>query len=336
VTGTAQTVEAPQGAPPAAPRTSRISVSDLGQRFGLVFAWIIVIVVFSFLRPTTFFTQANFQIIFGSQVVLLVLTLGLLPSLLAGEFDLSVAGVMSVSLVIVGWLNVVHHWAIGPAVLVALFSGIAVGLVNVFFIIVVGVESIVVTLGTGTLLTGLGFGINNLTTGGISNDLVNPVTTQLWGLPLAFYYGVLLTALMWYVFSYTPLGRYLFFVGAGRNVARLTGLRVDLIRAGALVTTSFISALAGVTLAGSLGSSDPNVSTSYLLPAFAAAFLGATAINPGRFNPWGSFIAVYFLITGITGLELLGLSGWIEDVFYGASLVLAVALSRILGRRRMT
>ncbi len=97
-----------------------------------------------------------------------------------------------------------------------------------------------------------------------------------------------------------------------------------------------MSALAGVVLCGTLGSSDPNVSSAYLLPAFAAAFLGATAINPGRFNPWGSFIAVYFLIAGITGLELVGLSGWIEDVFYGASLVFAVALSRVAGRSRMT
>jgi ribose transport system permease protein len=331
---------APAGTPAGAAafrgRLRVVSPTAIGHRYGLVIAWLIVIAVFSSLRSSTFFTTANFEIIFGSQVVLLVLTLGLLVSLLAGEFDLSVTGVMSVSVVLIGWLNVIHHWPVGLAVAVALLAGVGLGLVNAFFVIVVGVESIVVTLGTGTLLMGAGFGINGQTTGGISGNLVNPVTKQLFGLPLAFYFGLVLTALVWYVFSYTPLGRYLFFVGASRPVARLAGLRVDLIRAGSLVTTSFISALAGVVLCGSLGSSDPNVSSAYLLPAFAAAFLGATAINPGRFNPWGSFIAVYFLITGITGLELLGLSGWIEDVFYGASLVLAVALSRLAGRRRMT
>ncbi len=143
-----------------------LSPSGLANRFGLILAWVIVIAVFSALRPDTFFSTANFEIIFGSQVVLLVLTLGLLVSLLAGEFDLSVAGVMSVSVVLIGWLNVVHHWPVGYAVVAALASGIAFGLVNAFFVIVVGVESIVVTLGTGTLLTGAGFGINGLTTGG--------------------------------------------------------------------------------------------------------------------------------------------------------------------------
>jgi ribose transport system permease protein len=75
------------------------------------------------------------------------------------------------------------------------------------------------------------------------------------------------------------------------------------------------------------------IGPTLLLPAFASAFLGMTVITPGRFNPWGAFIAVYFLLTGITGLELLGLTGWVEQVFYGASLVIAVLFSRVVGAR---
>jgi ribose transport system permease protein len=100
------------------------------------------------------------------------------------------------------------------------------------------------------------------------------------------------------------------------------------------MAAGFIAALGGVVLAGALGSSSPSVGGSYLLPAFAAVFLGATAVTPGRFNPWGTFIGVYFLITGITGLELMGFVGWIEQVFYGGSLVIAVALSKIVSGRR--
>jgi ribose transport system permease protein len=109
-------------------------------------------------------------------------------------------------------------------------------------------------------------------------------------------------------------------------------VRVDAIRAGALIGTSVISAFAGVVFAGTLGASDPNISTQLLLPAFAAVFLGSTAVTPGRFNPWGAFISVYFLVTGITGLELVGLAGWIENVFYGGSLLTAVVLSRLAAR----
>jgi ribose transport system permease protein len=310
------------------------NLPDLGSRFGLLAAWAAIIAYFALARPETFATVENFQTIFGSQAVLLVVTMGLLVSLTAGEFDLSIAGVLNMSLVLVGYLNVTQGWPIVLAVAVALAAGLLIGLVNAFFTIVVGIESIVVTLGTGTLLLGLSLGINNVSIGGISNGLQDVVRTQLFGIQLGFYYGLVLTAIVWYVFKYTPLGRYLYFVGASRDVARLAGIRVDRIRAGALVASAGAAALAGVLLAGLLGASDPNAGSAYLLPAFAGAFLGSTAITPGRFNAWGSFIAVYFLVTGITGLQLMGLSGWIEQVFYGGSLVLAVTFSRLAAKRQ--
>lgn len=316
---------------PERPARSR-QIRAIVSRYGLLLAWLLVIIVFSLLRPETFFTASNAQTILGTQAILLVLTIGLLPPLMAGEYDLSIAGVMSVSYVLIGHLNVNHHWPILAAIVVALAVGVLVALINIVLVVVIGVESIVATLGMGTLLIGLGFGINQTSVGGISEALVNTVRHQILGIQAVFYVGLALTIATWYVFTYTPLGRYLYFVGTGREVARLAGIRVELIRAGSLMSASVLSALAGVLLAGVLGSSDPNAAAPYLLPAFAGAFLGATTITPGRFNAWGSFIAVYFLVTGITGLELLGLSGWIEQVFYGASLTIAVAISRLAGR----
>jgi len=186
----------------------------------------------------------------------------------------------------------------------------------------------------GTLLLGAAVGIDPVSTGGVSQLLVNATHTNILGLPLAFYYGVLLTVVAWYIFSYTPVGRYAYFVGAGRSVARLSGIPVNRIRAGSFIVAGFLSALAGVVLAGWVGASDPSVGGTYLLPAFAAAFLGSSVLKPGHFNPWGTFIAVYFLVTGVVGLELLGLASWIDQVFYGGSLILAVAISRLATRRR--
>jgi ribose transport system permease protein len=314
-------------------RLNRLDLGDLSRRYGIIVVWLAVIAVFSVLRPDTFFTFGNLQTIAGSQAVLVVLTLGLLVPFAVGEFDVSISGTLGISLVLVGWLNVVQGWAIGWAILVALGVGLLVGAINAFFVVVARVESIVVTLGMGTLLAGVAIGINGQSTGGISQGLVNATRNELFGLSYIFYYGLVLTVIAWYVFSFTPLGRYIYFVGAGRDVARLSGIPVDRIRVGAFLTSGVVSALAGVLLAGWLGASDPNVSSTYLLPTFAAAFLGAAVIQPGRFNPWGSLIAVYFLVTGVTGLELLGLAGWIEQVFYGGSLVLAVAFSRLAGRR---
>ena len=291
---------------------------------------------FSILRPATFFTFGNLETIAGSQAVLVVVSLALIPTLIAGEFDVSVSSVTGISLVLIGWLNVLHSWPIGPTIAVALGVGLAVGLVNAFFVVFAQVPSIVVTLGMGTLLIGVTVGINSLSTGGISPGLVNAAHQDILGLPLAFYYGVLLTLLFWYVLSYTPLGRYLYFVGAGRSVARLSGIPVDWIRAGSFAVGSLISALAGVLLAGWVSASDPNVGPTFLLPAFAAAFLGSSVFEPGRFNAWGTFVAVYFLWTGITGLQLHGARSFVQQLFYGGALVVALALSRLLGSYRAT
>ncbi|MGE0065734.1 MAG: ABC transporter permease [Solirubrobacterales bacterium] len=297
-------------------------------------AWIALIAIFGILKPDTFLTASNFQTIFGSQAVLLILTLSLIVPLSAGEYDLSVAGMLGLSLTLVGWLNVTMGWPIVLAVLIALLAGIVVGFINAFFVVVVGVESLVVTLGMGTLLAGIAIGVENSTISGIDRGLVELARDQFLGIQMAFWFGLFLTILIWYVYSYTPLGRYLYFVGAGREVGRLTGLRVDQLRVGSLVFSGFFAALAGVVLAGTLGGSDPSVGPSYLLPAFAAAYLGATAIVPGRFNPWGAFVAVYFLVTGITGLQLLGAIGWVEQFFYGASLIIAVTFAKLVARAR--
>lgn len=306
---------------------------DLVSRYAVLITWAVTVLVFSLLVPDTFPTTGNFRTIFGSQSVLLIVALGVLFPLAAREFDLSISGVLSISLVLVGYLNVVHDWPVALACLVALGAGLVAGVVNAFFVVIIGVESLIVTLGTGTLLTGVGLGLIPAAVAPISEAHVEVMRTQFLGLPAAFYYGLALTMIAWYVLSHTPLGRYLYFVGAGRNAARLAGVRVDAYRMGALIASAMFAALAGVVLAGLNGSADPNVGSSFLLPAYAAAFLGSTVFFSGRFNAWGTFVAVYFLVTGITGLQLLGISGWIEPVFYGASLVLAVAFSRIAARR---
>jgi ribose transport system permease protein len=104
------------------------------------------------------------------------------------------------------------------------------------------------------------------------------------------------------------------------------------VRWGCLIASAVISAVAGILYAGTTGAADPVSGTTFLLPAFAAAFLGSTSIVPGRFNPWGTVVAVYFLVTGITGLSLLGVQTFVQSLFYGGALVLAVTLSQISRR----
>ncbi len=319
----------------ARPALGRILVLQ-AERYGLIVAWIVMLVVFSILKPETFFTWPNISTILGSQAVLVVVTLGLIIPLTANDFDVSIAYVMTLSSMTIAVLNVNLGVPIGWSILAALALGVVVGLVNGFFITVFRIHSLIVTLGVGTFLHGLTLWMSNsMTISGISSSLINAVIViRVLGIPLEFYYAIGLALIIWYLFEYTALGRRILFVGRGREVARLSGIDTDRIRRGCLVASSLLGALAGVLYAGTQGAADPVSGTSYLLPAFAAAFLGSTSILPGRFNPWGSTIAVYFLVTGITGLIFLGFSSFIQDMFYGGALILAVTLSQLVRGRQ--
>lgn len=331
--GTQQVAKEPE--PPRERGSGRWRPAVLGERYGVLGLWVVIIVAFSLLRPETFPTTANFQTIFGTQAVQLVITLGLIVSLTAGEFDLSVASVMGFTATLVAVLNVNAHLGIGLAIVGTLLGGLIIGGMQAFVVVRIGVPSLITTLGTATLLTGASDGISGSNTiGGFSQGLINAMQDTLFGLPMAFYIGVFICLVLWYVLGYTPLGRHLLFVGEGREVARLAGLRVNWMRATSLIATTLICTVAGIMQAGAVGAVDPDAGSSFLLPAFASAYLGQTVINPGRFSPLGVFVATYFLVTGITGLQLLGGSGWVQNVFYGSALVIAVSVSRLVARRR--
>jgi ribose transport system permease protein len=307
-------------------------IRTLSLRYGLIGAWVVVIVIFAALGAPGFLSGGNFRTIFGSQAVLLIVALALMIPGTAGEFDLSVAGTLGMGMILTTSLTVDYGWPLAAAIAVALLVGLIVGLINALLVVGVGIMSMIATLGTGTALTGLGYLLTPSVVTGDLGRLGDLTNTEFLGLPLVFYYALVLTLVLWYIYAYTPLGRYLFFAGASPEVARLSGVNVTRIRVGSLIASGVLSAFAGVVLAGTLSASSPDASASYLFPAFAAAFLGSTAVTPGRFNPWGTFIAVYFLVTGITGLQLMGYVGWVPQVFYGASLVIAVGLSKLIVR----
>lgn len=308
-------------------------IAPLMQRYALLIALVVLIAIFSGLRPTTFFTIGNLTTILSTQAALVILSIGVTIALLVGEFDLSVASVMGMSASAVAYFTT--NAGIDPvfACFIALAFAVVVGSVNAFFVVRLGINSFIVTLGMGTLVTGVAVGaFGSMTMGGLPDSFTAVFQTQLHGVQLSFIYMIVIGLCLYVALSFMPVGRSMFFTGNARKAAMLAGIRTDRIRTVSLILTSVLSALAGIVLSGQTAAASPTIANAFLLPAYAAVFLGSTAFTSGRFNVWGTIWAVYFLAVGTTGLQFLGLQSWVVNVFEGAVLILAVAFAEVFAR----
>lgn len=314
----------------------RLDLPALLERYALILIWAVIVVIFATIRPDVFLQWGTVSLILGSQTVLVVLALSLMIPLVAGDFDLSVAATMTLGAMVFAIMMQRVGVSMPVALLTVLAVAAAVGLVNALFIIVFNVNSLIVTLGTGTFIAGVILWISNSQTiSGVARPLVNFLIVQRFlGIPHVFFGGLLLCLAIWYVLARTGLGLRILFVGRSHEVARLTGINVARVRFGCLMASAIGAATAGVIYVGTSGAADPTSGLSLLLPAFAAVFLGSTVFTPGRFNPLGTLAAVYFLTTGITGLTMLGIQTYVQNLFYGGALVVAVTLSQIAAKRR--
>ena len=302
----------------------------------LPLAFALVIVGFGIARPGTFLQWSNFTSIFGLNSVQLVLVMALLIPLTNGDLDLSVAELSGLVSVLVGWLNVNHGWAIVPAILVGLAIGIAGGLITGWIIVRFDVNPFIITLAMGSVYDGIAFWLpNQQTVPGISPQLTNWTQLHhLLGIPIDFWYGIVIMLIMFYVLTFTPFGQRALFVGQSREVARLSGFKVSSTRFWGFVVAGFIAAISGVINDGVLSSATPQNEGALLLSVYAAAFLGLTTIQPGRFNAIGAGISVFFLAVVVNGMNLLGAQTYVQSLFYGVILVVAVVTSRVINKRR--
>lgn len=303
------------------------------ERFAVPAFLVILVALFSILLPT-FRTTGNIESMVNSQSVILMLAVTAALTLRSGAFDLSIAAVMVASGATVAVLAS-NDVFLPAAILAGVLLGTAVGALHGLLIVKIGVDSFITTLGTLTALGGITYAITqSRIVAGLPDPLIELARMKLLGIPMATWYAWIAVAVVWYLFERTPLGRHLLFIGGNEQAARLAGVPVDRIRFGTFVASSTLAAVIGVVLIGQLGAIDPSMGPQYLLPPFAAVFLGSTAFTPGRFNALGTMVAVYLLIVGITGLQLMGISTWVSAVFNGVALVLAVTCAKLASKGR--
>lgn len=155
------------------------------------------------------------------------------------------------------------------------------------------------------------------------------------GIPVGTFYLLAIVLVAWYVLEHTPVGRRLYATGANPEASRLAGVPTRRYVFSTLVVCGLGASVAGVLLSAQTVSISAQLGPAYLLPAYAAAFLGSTQIKPGRFNIWGTVLALAMLGTGIAGLQLVGGEAlYVGDYFNGGALLVAVGAAIVLEKRR--
>ena len=302
--------------------------------WGLLVLLVLLVIVFSVLKPDTFLTYFNIRSILSNKSVQALVALSVFIPMTANQFDLSAGFNIGISQVFAIGLQAqgLPWWA---AVIAVVCMGAFVGLLNGLLVTRIKIDSFIATLGTGTVL----YGLNAWYTGGqqVLGDLP-PAFLAISGnigiVPAPALYVLVVSLALWLVFEFLPLGRYLYVLGASPRAAELNGISAKRYVTLGFVAAGTLAAFAGVVLQSQLQVGQSSVGQEYLLPAFTAALLGATSIRPGRVNVWGTVLAVAVLAVTVAGLNQLGAPFFVEPLFNGSMLILAVGLAVQAAQRR--
>lgn len=302
--------------------------------YGLPVLLLALIGVFSILLPDTFPTAFNARSILSDKSTIALLALAEMVPIATNQFDLSIGYHIGLAHILAIGLQVNQGLAWPIVVVIVLVVGTLVGIINGLLVTRAGIDAFIATLGVGTVLYGVSFWYAPVQIVGAVSDGFAALSGNPGGVPLPFIYVVVIGAVLFIMFEYLPLGRYLYVLGANPRAAELTGISARIYIPFAFGVSGTITAFAGIVLASRLQVAQTTVGPDYLLPAFVGALLGSTAIKPGRVNVLGTIIAVFVLAVAVAGLQQLGAQFFVEPLFNGTMLILAVGLAAYASRRR--
>lgn len=329
------------GSASAQQKTSkRVDVVDLISRFGVV-ATLVACIIFFSSQDDRFLTVANMRTTLSTGAPLLILALGLTVVLVMGDFDLSIAGMLSASGALIVVLIVNHGWSWPWAVLLSMALAGIFGYLNGTLIAYIGTPSFITTLATGVVLGGVEYALTGgrfVTGTGFMSDSYRSLgvgTPDDWsGISSPVWIAAGLAILLWVLLAKTEVGRYMYAIGGNPEAARLSGINVRRLRATGFVIVALCATVGAVVTTARTASSIPNTGATLLLPAFAAAFLGAAVSRGNQFNVGGTVIGVLFLQIVQTGLTFMGYDQDVQNIAQGIILVAAMMISQLGATRR--
>jgi len=303
-------------------------------RYATIIGLALMIVIFSILSPDAFPTLNNFVNVLNQASLATIIAGGLTLAVVVGELDLSIGYAASLHGVLVTGLIVHDKLPIALAIVIVLALGALIGVVNGLIVTKLRVNSVIATLGVGTIIVGLAFAYSSgvpIVAGVPEGFLQLSLGRWLFGIPNPIIIMAIVVVGLWVLVERTAIGQEIQAVGGNPIAARLAGINVDRIKILGFVISAVCAALTGALLASRLGSGTTNAADSYLLTAFAAVFLGSATLRDGEFHVLGTFIGTLIIVFGFNGLNIFGAPTFSQYVFQGTILVVAVALSS-LGR----
>lgn len=298
----------------------------------LPFIGFIVLFVLMIFINDNFLTANNLTNVARQVSINAIIAVGMTCAILSGGIDLSVGPVMALSGTVAAGLMVAGV-PVPLAMLAGLAVGTAFGAINGSCIAWLRMPPIIVTLATMGIARGLGL----IYTGGYPISGLPDAFSwlgrgTLFGIQVPILVMLAVYLLAWIVLNQMPFGRHLYSVGGNVEAARLSGIRVPRVRLLVYVISGFTAALAGLVLSSRLMSGQPNAGEGFELDAIAAVVLGGAAIAGGRGAIIGTLVGAMMLGVLNNGLNLMGVSPYVQNVIKGAIILAAIWVSSMKRR----
>jgi simple sugar transport system permease protein len=317
-------------------RSLGTTLAPWASQIGITVAFVLLWATFMILAPRTFLNAPIYQSFAETTPFFAIMAMTLTMVIVAGDMDLSFPSTMSL-----GMVGFVAAWqATGDVVLgivAALGVGALAGLFNGVMVTYIGIPSLVVTIGTQFLFRGLA---NVLVAGRqyplvdtLSSSAYAPMVGRLFGVPMEFFWFVLVAGGTWVLLNRHRLGQNAYVIGDNTQAAALMGIPIRRTRIILFVLVGVSAAFAGVLNSLQVVNYYPSMGDGYLLPTLAAVFVGGTSVFGGRGSVWGTALGA-FMIGGIqAGLVAIGLSDYYPGLVYGAVILISVSIHALLRRR---
>lgn len=305
-------------------------------RYGLLLLCVVLTLVFSLTTPS-FASMLTLQAILASKSKIALLALAATIPMIVGKIDLNVGFGIVLWHILAITLQVQYGFSWEMAIVIVLIISALYGLLNGILVALADIDSFVATLGSGTVLyaVALWHSGGRQIVGDLPDAFIAIDHAEVFGIPVAAFYVVVVAVCLWLLTEHTPMGRCMYAVGGNPAAARLNGIPVNLYVMGSFIASSVLTGFCGVLIASEQGVGQASVGMDYLLPALVGAFLGSTTIRPGRVNVWGTVVGICILAIGIAGIQQFGGAFWVEPLFNGATLLLSITLAGYAQRRRM-